>query len=210
MWKQALGALTLVAFAFAVLLISVFRTASVKYGFNPNQERVESVVLGVSDVHIQYPLPYPGRILPDSPLWSLKALRDNLWLLINTDPTKEAELKLLFADKRIGSALLLFEKGDYSQGFSSLTKAEKYLEEASVQIVGNKSSGIESTDLFTRLAGSALKHYEVTNTLLVLAPNEVKPLIINIQEYPKRVFEVSRNSLLETGSSPPENPFDWD
>ena len=89
-------------FAVGILFTSVLRTAAVKYEFSesPLTSLVDaSSVLGEEEINIDYYLAYPGKVLPDSPFWPLKALRDRIWLWITTNSSRKAELKLLFADK---------------------------------------------------------------------------------------------------------------
>jgi hypothetical protein len=210
MWKRVILMFVAFTFAFGILFVSVFRTAAVKYEFNPSLSQSKSFIPGDDDTVIDYYLPYPGRILPDSPLWSIKALRDKLWLFINTNPSRKAELLLLFADKRIGSSVLLFTGGKYDDGFSALSKAEKYLEEASQKEEANRIAGYDTGDFLVKIANASLKHYQLTQEILSLAPDEVKPGIINLQVYSKKVFERSRNAMLDRGLKPPENPFDWE
>ena len=100
MFKKAFLVIATIVFAFGILLVSVFRTTSVKYDFNPLNPAETNTILGNTPSKVDYYLPYAGRVLPDSPLWVLKSARDKLWLSVNTSPTREAELKLLFADKK--------------------------------------------------------------------------------------------------------------
>jgi len=209
MWKKTLLVIATLAFAFGVLFVSVFRTASVKYDFNPLNPEETTTVLGDSTSQVDYYLPYPGKVLPDSPLWPLKAVRDKLWLLANTNPSREAELKLLFADKRLGGAEVLFEKGKPEIGLTTLTKAEKYLEEADDLEKSNRKMGINTDDFLVKIAKAALKHYEVTSLILKVAPEGAKPTIVQSQDYSKNVYENARNTLLDKGITPPENPFNW-
>ncbi|OGM21776.1 hypothetical protein A2714_04380 [Candidatus Woesebacteria bacterium RIFCSPHIGHO2_01_FULL_38_9] len=210
MWRKIFIAASVFSFGLLILFISVFRTASVKYDFQGARlPQGSSTVLGDAQPKIDYELPYPGGVLPDNVLWPLKVIRDRVWLSVTTNPTRKAELKLLFADKRIGMAKILFENGKADDGFSTLTKAEKYLEEASLQGEENKKEGVESTEFLTHLANASLKHYEVTETILTMAPEEARPGIVQVQEYPKHAFELARNSLQEKGKIPPENPFNW-
>ena len=209
MFRKIVVSSLVLAFAFGILLISIFRTASVKYQFNNTGKQINAKVLeGVTEL-VDYNLPFPGKVLPDSPLWSLKALRDRIWLLVTTNPSRKAELKLLFADKRLGSAIVLFDKEKFEEGLTTLTKAEQYLEEAGWQEEENRKKGIETSDFLQILAKASLKHYEVMQNILTIAPEEAKPTIIQTQDYSKKVFENSRNALLEKGKSAPENPFDW-
>lgn len=211
MWRRLLVAASTVTLAFAILFISVFRTASVKYDFSdvrtPDHQR--SFVLGDKDVHVNYSLPFPGKVLPDSPLWPIKALRDKIWLFLTTNPGRKAELKLLFADKRLGSAKLLFEKNKPEIGFTTLTKAEKYLEEAVTQEKINREIGQDTTELLQRLSNASLKHYEVMEEILMIAPDDAKPQVISSQDYSKSAYELVRDALFEKGIQPPESPFDW-
>jgi hypothetical protein len=194
--------------AFAVLFASILRTASVKY---ESTETSSPQTSSPSDTNItiDYFLPYPGSVLPDNPFWPLKALRDRVWLLITTNPSRKVELKLLFADKRLGSSRVLYENGKIDIAMSTLTKAEKYLEEASFDEEVVRRRGIDTTELLFRLANSSLKHYQVIQGIAESAPPEDKPLFLQSLDYPKRIFDRSKDGLLEKAETPPENPFDW-
>jgi hypothetical protein len=198
-----------VFFAFGILFTSVLRTASVKYGFGENKTGDFINVLGDKDINIDYVLPFPGKVLPDSPLWRLKALRDKVWLLLTTNDSKKVELKLLFADKRLGTSVVLFEKGRSELAYSTLTKAEAYLEEASILEETVRKNGGDTSELNTRLANSALKHYEIMEEIISGVPEEAKPGMVVLEDTPKKVYERARTALLEKGKQPVENPFDW-
>lgn len=208
MWRKLFIVLSTLAFAFGVLFVSVFRTASTKYQFNPTKPP-DTSILGNNTSKVEYVLPNPGRVLPDSPLWPLKALRDKIWLFVNTNESRKAELKLLFADKRLGSAKVLFEKGKPEIGLSTLTKAEKYLEEASIKEKENREEGMDTSDFLIKVSNASLKHYELIQYILTLAPDNAKPSIIQVSKYPQKTYETSRNLLLDKGKTPPENPFNW-
>lgn len=206
---RKLAIITLVLFiALAILFASLLRTASVRYEFNPGQKHLYANVLP-GDSKVDYYLAYQGNVLPDSPLWFLKVIRDRVWLLITTNPSRKAELKLLFADKRVAASEILFEKGEADIGFSTLTKAEKYLEEASQAEVQNREKGIDTKDFLMRLANASLKHAEVIYHIEVIAPDDAKPKIEQIVDYPKRIYWNSYNLLRDKSVTPPENPFDW-
>lgn len=208
MWTKILVFAMTLFVAFAILFASVLRTASVRYEVN-DRITTQGTQDSGDNLNINYFLPYPGRVLPDNPLWSLKALRDRIWLLITTNSMRRAELKLLFADKRLVSSQILFQKGKMEEGLSTLTKAEKYLEEVGFDEEVMRKKGIDTTELLSRLTNASLKHYQVMQEILEVVPEEVKPLIIQSQDYPKKSFERGRNGLLEKGETPPENPFDW-
>ncbi|OGM21729.1 hypothetical protein A2863_04605 [Candidatus Woesebacteria bacterium RIFCSPHIGHO2_01_FULL_38_9b] len=209
MWQKILFVIVTLAFAFAILLLSVFRTAAVKYELSGKSVSQNDSMLGEGNATIDYYLPYPGRVLPDNPFWFLKALRDKLWFSFTTNPTRKAELLLLLADKRLGSAKILFEKGKNSEALSTLTKAEKYLEAAMVQERENRKQSLDTSEFLVRIAKASLKHYQLMQYIEKNVPDDIKPAVIVSQEYPKKVYEQARNSLLENGLTPPENPFGW-
>jgi hypothetical protein len=159
---------------------------------------------------INYTLPFPGRILPDHPLWTLKALRDKLWLMVTVNPSRRGELTLLFADKRLASSKILFEKDKPEIAFSTLSKGEKYLEQAASIEVENRKKGMDTKEFLTKLANSSLKHRQVINEILAIAPEDAKPEIIKIENYSRNVYKASRDALNSLGMSAPENPFNGD
>ncbi len=112
---------------------------------------------------VEYYLPYPG-ILPDSPLYKLKAVRDQLRLWITFDPTKKAERQLLYADKRINAAKVLNEGGKSTLAISTATKAEKYLEQSVNLTLQLLKSGTDVKSLLLTQAKSTAKHHEILIT----------------------------------------------
>jgi len=195
-------------FALGILFTSILRTAAVRYETSGVKS---SIVLAASDYNIAYDLAYPGKILPDSFLWPVKAIRDKLWLFITTDKLKKIELKILFADKRLGGAATLFERGKNEIALSTLTKAEKYLEEASLEEETLRVNGKEySVDVLNRLSYASLKHYELLIDLENKIPDDMKATIISVRQIPIKTFERARNALLAKGVTPPINPFNWE
>jgi len=213
MFQRLVLILATLTFALGILFTSVLRSASVHYVFSQVPDagfpKEQVLVLG-ENIEIDYYFPYPGKILPDHPLWFLKALRDRLWLLITTNPSRKAELKLLFADKRIVSAKLLFERDKSELGVSTLTKAEKYLEEAFILEKENRKRGLDTSEFLSKMARASLKHRQTIDEILKLAPEEARPIIIKTQDYPKEIYNRTREALYERGLPVPENPYDTD
>lgn len=198
-------------FAFGILFASVYRVANIKPQISP----FNSPVLAATDeedvdkpIDIDYKLPFPGKILPDNPLWYLKVVRDRLWLFFTFDPMRKADLNLLFADKRLWASKMLFEKGKSDLGLSTLTKAEKYLEEASKGEGKERALGVETKNFLITLSKSSLKHRQTIEEILLLAPEDLRPGIIKVEDYSKNVYKSSRDTLNSKGFSVPNNPFD--
>jgi len=200
-------------FAGFILLASLLRVSSTNYSFYEEEDLSYLQNLKNSDsydkenVDIKYFFPYPGKILPDNSLYFLKALRDKIWFLLNTNPSKKAEILLLFADKRLVSSRILFEKGKPNIAFSTLTKAEKYLEQSSFQNEDNRRKGIDTTSFDLKLATACLKHWQELRDLVNYAPEEMKPEIIKDISYSKNAYVLVRDNLLSKNINPPPNPF---
>lgn len=106
-----------------------------------------------------YLLPYPG-ILPDSPLYGFKTLRDKIVSTMIGDPLKKAEFDLLQADKRIGAALLLLKTGNKEKqlvALSTISKGQNYYEEAIEKLAEarKQGTGVTSIDTNMKRAGAA-------------------------------------------------------
>ncbi len=208
MLKKLLVALPLVLFASAILFISILRVASVKYEYNGPMNPKKGFLSSLNS-QVDYQLPDPGTVLPDSPLWALKVMRDRLWLFITTDPYRKAEMELLFADKRLGSAKILFEQNKPDIGMATLEKGERYLTESADLERVLRGNGSDTHELLDRLTRASLRHYEIMNLMYDSAPDEARPAIIVLEMYPKRVYENARNAQLDKGIVPYENPFHW-
>ncbi len=202
-----------VALAFIILSISILRSSAIRpsidvYSATPKPE------LKAGDtndkIEIAYVMPFPGRILPDSPFWPLKALRDKVWLGITTNPMKKAELSLLFADKRLMSSRELFKINKPQLAFTTLTKAEKYLEEGSVIEKNERKRGFDTKSFLFTLATASLKHREIIEEMLNIIPDDIKPEVIKAEDYSRNVYKECRDALQSQGAPVPENPFDTD
>lgn len=106
---------------------------------------------------VEYVLPYPG-ILPDHLLYPVKMFRDKIMLLLISDKQKKAEVYLLLADKRLGAGKVLIDGGKNKLGVETLSKAEKYLEQA---VLESKAFKME------KLEGAVQKHLEVLEEIMV-------------------------------------------
>jgi len=211
MLKRLVVISAVVLFSFAILFISVLRTASVKYSFsliNPESKVTTSDTKEkLEELKIDYYLAYPGPIMPDHPLWRLKALRDKLWLLITSDKYKKAELNLLFSDKRLTAAKILFEKGNYELGFTTLSKAEIYLQKACELEDEIRTSGSDTLNLTATLIKASFKHRQIIEQILLIAPEDAKANIVLVENYSRGVYGRKIHVLQSRGITPITDPF---
>lgn len=194
------GILTTLIVAFAILMVSVLKSADTKFAYSPMvlSEKVESS----KPLTVDYLLAYPGKINPDNPLWYLKVLRDKAWYVVTLNPSKKAELNLLFADKRLNSSLELFKNNKPDLGTSTLTKSQKYLEKAEILMGDDK-------DFYKKLATASLKHREVIEKeILPLSPEDIRPEVIKVSDYSKEVYKKVRDHMLSIGQIPPQDIFE--
>jgi len=130
-----------------------------------------------SPTSVNYSLVYPG-ILPDHFLYPLKMVRDRLWLFLTLGPVRQAEVRLLFADKRLGAGKALIEGNQIKLGISTLTKAEKYLEEGLKKLTEAKKANRDIASLKEKYGLALAKHEEVLLALKTKVGAE-EQIIIN-------------------------------
>jgi len=119
---------------------------------------------GSNAARVEYNLPYPG-MLPDSPLYFLKAFRDRVIATFISDPMKKAEFDLLQADKRLSSAILLFEKGKKELAESTISKGENYFDDGIKNLELARKQGKLNAGFLTSMELSAKKHLEILGNL---------------------------------------------
>ena len=122
---------------------------------------------------VTYELPYPG-LLPDSPIYFLRIIRDRVVDFLISDSLKKSEFDLLQADKRLNAGIYLFNKGKLPMSISTISKAENYFMEALQKIKEAKRQGMETTETTNRLINSSKKHLEVLKSLKAKSPKNFK------------------------------------
>ncbi len=114
---------------------------------------------------VDYTMPYPG-LLPDHPLYFLKAFRDRVLAFLISNPIKKADFDLLQADKRVEASYLLVtqeKKMDLAQ--MTFSKGENYFEDSLSQVRIAKKEGIDMRDFVHKLVLANKKHQEILNNI---------------------------------------------
>ena len=137
-------------------------------------------------------------------------MRDRIWYIVTRSPLKRAELALLFSDKRLILSKSLFEIKKPDIALSTLTKGEKYLELAVNQEKVAREKGIDTSEFLARFAMASLKHRQVIEEILILAPEDAKPEIVKMEDYSKNAYKAARDALNSKGIASPKDPFDGD
>lgn len=142
---------------------------------------------------VQYEMPYPG-LLPDSPFYILKTLRDQVVGFLITDPAKKATFDLLQADKRFQAGIMLYEKDQDKKelAFSTLSKGHNYLDMAIDKALEARGKKIVS-DVEGRIHFSLRKQEEVLIHLGRTKPGDeafIGPALRRVAELQKQANEL--------------------
>ncbi len=203
--KRVLGLVTPLAVAALILVVSIFSSSQVEYVFG--QSSTPAPIFG-EKVNVEYQLPYAGKVQPDSLLWPVKALRDRVWIVVSLDPVKKAQVLMLLANKRIIFAQNLMLEDNSELSVSTLTKSEKYLEQAVAQEKLARSKKLDTKQLLQELAMSTLKHRQILEEILTAAPEDAKPVIVKTLDANKHLYSDLNTSLNSQGLITPQNPFE--
>lgn len=136
-----------------------------------------------SPTPVKYNLPYPG-MLPDSPFYKLKVLRDKIMLVLIQDPMKKVEYHLLLADKRIQMAKILVNKGKTELAKETALKGEN--EYTLLVFLFKDVQKKPNKALFDKLELAALKHQEVLRGITTKLKGEDKKNFETVIEFSKR------------------------
>lgn len=114
----------------------------------------------------EYKLPYPG-LLPDSPLYFLKAFRDNVAAFFIGKPVDKAEFMLLQSDKQVAASYMLLtqEKDKTDLAVKTFGQAQDDFDEAIEQTQLAKKQGMEVRDMAKKLADAQQKHLQVLDQI---------------------------------------------
>jgi hypothetical protein len=150
---------------FIILLIVIF--------FASFQKTLAQSTPSAQIMNVQYDLPFTG-ILPDNPLYMLKALRDNVYGLLISDPQKRAEYDLLMADKRLGGAQALLSKNKDDLAITTLSKSGNYFYLAIKQAAIAKQQGENVNDTISKLITASIKHQQIIFQMIGQANQNAK------------------------------------
>lgn len=121
---------------------------------------------------VQYELPYPG-MLPNNPLYVLKQARD--WILdkLIMDPVKKTEFYILQGDKRLAMGMLLSTSGNGVLSEQTISKGEKYMNNAVQTLLAMKTQGKDVPAYITdHLTQALAKHTEVITSEIAKTTDE--------------------------------------
>lgn len=174
--KKAFLAILSVLFSLILIAISAIKISENQAIADTGENNATISSLIVLDEKINYYLAYPG-ILPDNPLYWLKMIRDRIVLWLTFDSVSRWERLLLYADKRIGAGKILIEGGKNQLGITTITKAEKYLEQAANQYLVLKAVNKDNSEISQKQKNAVQKHQELLKALIKILPDQQKSAI---------------------------------
>lgn len=184
-----------------ILFIALFfflPTITTAHAQNPNalQNTAAPVTPTPTPSPVDYTLPYPG-LLPDSPLYVLKVLRDRIVGFLIADPLKKAQFDILEADKRLVSSWSLLKKSPKESALivTTLSKGENYVADAMTQIQLAKKQGLVVTDVVRQLKLSNAKHLEVVDEMEQASSGSLQQGIQNEEVRIKQFGDIIKNSM---------------
>ncbi|MBI3984918.1 MAG: hypothetical protein HY344_03165 [Candidatus Levybacteria bacterium] len=141
---------------------------------------------------VQYELPYPG-LLPDNPLYYLKAIRDNVLKFLISNPLKKAQFDLLQADKRLGAASLLLAKQKPDLSITTLSKSGNYFDDAIVSIQKAQKEGDDVNSTLDQMLKSSQKHQEI---ILNMQKGQKGDTLLNLKFLEQRAKDFQERVLI--------------
>lgn len=124
-------------------------------------------------INVEYELPYPG-ILPDNPLYFLKAVRDNVLGFLISDPLRKADYNLLMADKRLAASKALLDEKKYDLAVTTLSKSGNYFDQAISKAAEAKARGENADPIIIRLLTASKKHQQIIYQMELKATDKTR------------------------------------
>lgn len=113
-----------------------------------------------------YKLPYPG-LLPDSPLYFLKSVRDNIVGFFIGKPLEKADFMLLQSDKQVSASYMLVNQANTKTDLAVATfsQGQDAFDEAIEQTKQAHKQGINVVEMTKKLADANQKHLQVLDQI---------------------------------------------
>ncbi len=133
--------------------------------------------------YVKYDLAFPG-ILPDSPFYPLKVLRDRLVVQALSDPLKKIEFYLRQTDKGILAAAMLLDKQKITLAQETALKAEHNMTLLTYELY--RLTGKLDDAFVATLKIAAAKHQEVLGVLMGRVGEADRQVFVQVIEFSKR------------------------
>lgn len=144
---------------FIFLFLFFFLLQSKAYAQSGDQKNISPT----NAPNIDYVLSFPG-ILPDSPFYFMKVIRDKITIYRTNDPLKRIDFYLLQTDKQLLASAILVDKKNIELAKKTALKAENNYTLINEEIKKNKLK--LGQDRVDKLIKADFKHQQVLNSLI--------------------------------------------
>lgn len=121
---------------------------------------------------IDYSLPYPGKLLPDSPFYILKVFQEKITSSLISDHKQKALYYLFLSDKKLSTSQKLVDKGKMTLAATTLRISEQYFSKGIEEALKTNEEKKDSFDLWAKFTVSSSKHQEEIAKISNLVKNE--------------------------------------
>ena len=147
-----------------IFALTIFLTASVPV--YADHDTTPAASGSAAKKTVEYTMPYPG-LLPDSPFYNIKMVRDRFVEFLISDLLKQAEFDLLQADKRMQAGIYLINKDGKKANLSlaTIAKGQQYFKKSLNDAAQAKKQGHPIKTFSSKLHLSAQKHAELLHSV---------------------------------------------
>ena len=193
-----------VMIAYAVLIVSVYRTTSAKLVYG--QDSLTKYFLQLNTSPIDYLLPTELQYYPTDPRWTMNALEDKISLMVSFDPLVKSVTMRAHADERLVAGVKLINDGDTAMGMAYLAKSQEYLHMSFMEV--REINSLEARSELQKISLASLAHRVVLEQLLSASDDAMKSQVMGIMDKAKLVYKESRVVIELFGDKAPRNIFD--
>ncbi len=143
----------------------------------------QTIGVATASTYVKYDLAFPG-MLPDSPFYKIKVLRDRYVADFISDPVKKSEFYLRQTDKGILAAAMLVDKNNIALARETALKAEHNMTLLTYELY--RLTGKQDEAFFLRLKTASAKHQEVLRSLMGRVGEADRQVFEQVIEFSKR------------------------
>lgn len=144
-----------------ILAVSVV----IVFQLQPGIVSAQEAAISPTPKPVEYTLPYPG-LLPDHPLYFLRAMRDTMQTLFASQPLEKAAFHLLQADKGISASVMLADKKETRElAGATAVASQEHFEKSLDALVNAKRQGMDIQELTKKMVLANEKHQETLRLL---------------------------------------------
>ena len=210
--SRLLYSVTGFGFAALVVLISVVRLSQpemLSLVMDPSLASATQTTLPMVDIQetdlnqlttdISYePQFSPSQRLPSHPLYWWDMIKDRVVLWMTWNSSDRLRLLRSYSDRRLWAGIQLIQQDQTQLGVSTVTKAEKYLLQATRQSDSNRQLTKNSSQEFAHVAKASVYHQLVLLAVIEMIDDERQQLILkDILAMIRQEFDVHLRIYLE-------------